>query len=101
MLDALEGDILIMSRSCKKHPYCGDQSNKKFGKKCANRRVRYYKGDLANGKSYIKLFEQWDICDFGWILTWEQFRNNWLSCYYNDMTEKELYIYWKTRYKCK
>lgn len=90
-----------MSRSYKKHPYCGDKTNKKFGKKYANRKVRRYKGDIANGKAYIKLYEQWNICDYGWVQSWEEFRYRWLSSFFETMTEEELYKYWVTHYKCK
>lgn len=52
-----------MSRSYKKTPITKDGHSGKFGKKVANRKVRQYKGDLADGKSYRKIYESWDIHD--------------------------------------
>ena len=54
-----------MSRSYKKHPYCGD---KKQNKEIANRRVRRklnsnYDLNFSN-KSYKKVFDSYDICDW-------------------------------------
>lgn len=53
-----------MSRSYKKTPVCKDGRSGKFGKKVANRKVRYYKGDIADGKSYRKIYESWEIHDY-------------------------------------
>jgi hypothetical protein len=53
-----------MARSFKKNPGVKDGDNGKFGKKCANRRVRHYKLWLPNGSTFKRLFEQWDIHDY-------------------------------------
>lgn len=53
-----------MSRSYKKTPIVKDGHSGKFGKKVANRKVRHYKGTIASGKSYRKIYESWDIHDF-------------------------------------
>jgi hypothetical protein len=52
-----------MSRSYKKTPIVKDGHSGKFGKKVANRKVRHFKGDIANGKAYRKIYESWDIHD--------------------------------------
>lgn len=51
-----------MSRSYKKHPYCGDC--KTVGKWFANRRVRRYKGMIHKGKAYRKVYDTWSVCDY-------------------------------------
>lgn len=51
-----------MSRSYKKHPWYKDRSP--YMKNQANRKVRRYKGENLNHKSYRKLFQSWDICDY-------------------------------------
>lgn len=56
-----------MSRSYKKHPWATDNSDKKIHKKIANRRVRRFNRDIANGKAYRKLYESWEICDWKWL----------------------------------
>jgi hypothetical protein len=50
-----------MSRSFKKTPMI-KLDNSSFGKKQANKRVRKF--DIANGSSYKKLYESYDICDY-------------------------------------
>lgn len=59
-----------MSRSYKHTPVCKEGKSKKYGKRCANRKIR--RGakrkpyDSAAGKSnlYRKKYESWDICDY-------------------------------------
>ena len=57
-----------MSRSYKKHPYCGDKD--KSAKNYANRKVRREE-DIFNNSSYKKLFPTWDICDYHSTFTFE------------------------------
>ncbi len=53
-----------MSRSFKKTPIAKCAGYGAYGKKLANRKVRHTKEDLpANGKSYKKMYETWDIND--------------------------------------
>jgi len=54
-----------MSRSFKKTPGWCDRSP--FAKRQANKRVRKYKGDVSNGRSYKKLYCSWNICDFRFL----------------------------------
>lgn len=75
-----------MSRSYKKTPWCGDNKGKKK-KRIANHAVRQWlkrnmSQDLAPG-GYKKLYETWDICDYGWTCTWEQYwESEWNSYYW-------------------
>ena len=104
-----------MSRSYKKTPFCGDGPH---CKKEANRRVRRYLnngGDLANGSSYKKLFCQWEIRDYYFICTFQDYKNYYvwdketgLYCdlagtgrVYATYTEKELYKEWSKYYRRK
>jgi len=54
-----------MSRSYKKHSYCG--SNTKSYKRLANKAVRRRK-DVSDGKFFRKIWCSYDICDYGHIL---------------------------------
>jgi hypothetical protein len=60
-----------MSRSRKKNPICKDTSGsnyRKFIKNYSNRKVRRTL-EVANGKSYRKIFETWNINDY--VLRWD------------------------------
>lgn len=103
-----------MSRSYKKHSWCGD--HKGTGKKrTAWKTVRQWQKDhpdiLLQGGAYKKIYETWEICDYGWTMTWEQY---WASCIkwhehdmnrgwgaYKELNEKEEYRYWYKHYKAK
>ena len=52
-----------MSRSRKKVPIAKYAPEGKIGQIFANRRVRRYKGDISDGNSYRKLYNQYDIHD--------------------------------------
>lgn len=59
-----------MSRSYKKNPIYTDRPHgAKYWKRQANRRVRHYRGTLAN-KKYRRLYCSWDIHD--WISRWDK-----------------------------
>ena len=92
-----------MSRSYKKRPWCCDNSNRKEMRVVANRIVRSkLKHDPncipSRGKSYRKLFESWDICDYKWTSTWEQYWKRELYYYYiwggRKPDKKEAYRDW-------
>ena len=99
-----------MSRSYKRTPYCGDNKNKKQ-KRFANKRVRNFLKNFENELSYSnykKVYESWDICDFGWIISWQEHWNNQLKFYQNhpEWFEKfpdkqEEYCKWYKWYKMK
>lgn len=59
-----------MSRSYKKNPIIKDRN--KGMKQIANKKVRNYKGYLANGKAYKKVFESYDISDYAFRTTYNQ-----------------------------
>ena len=86
-----------MSRSYKKTPWSGDKKGKEK-KRIANHKVRQ---KLKNKK----LYETWDICDYGWIITFEEFMESewknyrWLKINFPDRVieepdEKQSYRIW-------
>ena len=104
-----------MSRSYKKTPWCGDTKGK-LKKRIAWKTVRQWlkeHPDVAlTGGQYKKLYETWDICDYGWVTTWEEYwesclrwhrealARGWGRCLEEPDIEKE-YRYWYTHYKGK
>lgn len=99
-----------MSRSYKKVPYVGDSKGKKK-KRCANSKVRMFLKNLNNkipNSSYKKVFCSYDICDYYYIESWQEY---WETClrYYNEYPErykhppnkKEEYRQWYKWYKMK
>lgn len=65
-----------MSRSYKKVPYCGDKKGKDK-KRIANHHIRrLLKRDpelKINHGSFKKHYEQYEICDYYWFCTWEEY----------------------------
>ena len=105
-----------MSRSYKKFPLAKQGKSNKVGKKFANRRVRRQikRGiDIPSGRSYKKVYESWDICDYRWtkskadtIQDWEEDQkqiangvNTWKANY--PQTKEEAIIEWYKFYKRK
>jgi hypothetical protein len=105
-----------MSHSYKKVPYCGDHKGK-AKKRIANKAVRMWLKEnpnvaLRNGQ-YKKLYEKWDICDYYWITTWEEYwKSEWKTYYLFKMlfpnsttnrkpNKKECYRKWYKYYKRK
>lgn len=96
-----------MSRSFKKVPLCKD--NSRGMKKIANRTVRR-QGFLGKGSYYKKVFESWNIHDYKFTSTFEEFVNN-TRQYNHEMslrgysckeeTTEELYKVWYKMYKMK
>lgn len=69
-----------MSRSYKRYPVTGDTVNKKERKRLANQAVRAKlrnANELPQRNSYRKLYDSWDICDFLFTETWEEYRDFW------------------------
>ena len=99
-----------MSRSYKKTPWSGDQKSK-FAKRKANARVRKFLKNINNElqyNSYKKIYESWDICDYGCIISWEQYWKRCLELYeiYPDIYKhppiyKEEYRKWYKWHKMK
>lgn len=99
-----------MSRSYKKTPYYGDKKNKET-KRIANKTVRNYLKDpkhMLPKRSFKKVFESWDICDYGWVVSWEEYLGGCLN-HYNQHpkwykkppNKKEEYRNWYKKYKMK
>lgn len=61
-----------MSRSYKKTPWCGD-SKGTAKKRQAWKKVRQWQKEhpdvLLQDRDYKKIYETYDICDYGWITT--------------------------------
>ena len=99
-----------MSRSYKKNPWSGDTKGK-WKKRQANSKVRMYLKNQENEVSnneYKKISDSWDICDYGWIQTWEQYWNYCLKSYERHPeyyktppNKKEEYRKWYKWYKMK
>ena len=94
-----------MSRSFKKHPYCTDgRAGRKPWKRRANKIVRNYKNNLADGKNYKKLYNSWNIHDYISRWSWPEVKKEWENGLRNTYlrehypTLKELYKFWKKYY---
>lgn len=76
-----------MSRSYKKHAYCGDKKGKEL-KRMANHRVRQYlkrNPEVTLKPSQFKrLFESWEICDYGWLCDWKEYWQRQYDQFYCD-----------------
>jgi hypothetical protein len=55
---------MSMSHSYKKTPYCSCKKNK-FAKNQANRKIRRNKDELYQNREFRKVYDSWDICDYG------------------------------------
>ena len=99
-----------MSRSYKKASYYGDKKGKDI-KRIANHIVRNYLKDINKilpRSSFKKVFCSYDICDYGWLQSWEEY---WEDClrsykehpewYKKPLNKKEEYRSWYKRYKMK
>lgn len=98
-----------MSRSYKRVPCVRDNERSRVphrykGKTIANRAVRRNE-DISNHGGYRRVYDSWDICDYKFFVTEEQFLDDWKNgivvkrlrkCNY-----KEAKRYWHTRYKSK
>ena len=99
-----------MSRSYKKTAWCGD-SGKKDMRRIANSVVRSkLKQDPdcipRRGKAYRKLFDSYEICDYGWLCTWEQYWARELEyqkegCSFAHESKEEAFRYWIKWYRNK
>ena len=66
-----------MSRSYKKYPCVKDRNP--GSKREANKRIRRLKGDIPDGKWYRKIYNPWDICDWSFSKTWQEYWKDELS----------------------
>ena len=65
-----------MSRSYKKTPYTGDtkgKDKKHLANSKVRARLRDHDYELADGGAFKKIYEQYEICDYGWIMTWPEY----------------------------
>ena len=107
--------MIIISRSYKRTPWCGDHKGKQK-KRIANQTVRAWLKQhpeaILKGGDYKKLYETWDICDYGSVWTWEQELAWEWERYYEwkaqysrrsieEPNEKELYRKWYKYHKAK
>lgn len=99
-----------MSRSYKKTAWCGD-SGKKCMRKVANNVVRSklkkYPDCISNhGNAYRRLFPSWEICDYGWLCTWEKYWTMELEyqargCRFAHKSKEEAFRSWIKYYRNK
>lgn len=104
-----------MSKSYKKFPRVKYEKNCKTGKRFANKKVRTYLKmgkDISNGRSYKKIFNSAEICDYSFIEFKEWAIQNWYKDQYDilngirekrdcDGTLEEALLDWKKFYKRK
>ena len=84
-----------MSRSYKKTPIQKDNvGGRKHAKRTANKKVRQYKGEIADGKAYRKLYCSWDIYDWISYSSYEDYREQ-----YEDEQWREMRN-WKSEKDC-
>lgn len=90
-----------MSRSYKKTPMVKDKN--KGAKKLANKKVRRYKGAIKNGGFYRKIFCSYDICDYMFSRTLEEYieRESSFLSPDEELDIKEVSRKWYTTYKMK
>ncbi|MBD2865932.1 hypothetical protein [Paenibacillus oceani] len=71
-----------MSRSFKNSPVMTDHvtPGTRWAKRQAAKAVRRYAGCLTNGKSYRKVFNPWNICDYRFYQTKRQAVEKWERC---------------------
>ena len=99
-----------MSRSYKKTPWAGDTKGKDK-KRIANSKVRMFLKNLEHkvqNNAYKKIYETWDICDYGWMQNWDDY---WKFClkryiehpewYKKPPNKNEEYRRWYKTYKMK
>lgn len=88
-----------MSRSYKKVPIVKDnRRGRKFAKRKANKKVKNHlkNNDLANGSSYRKVYNPWDIYDWVDYCSYSDY-----LWYNDDLSYSECYKNWYTSYKMK
>ena len=94
-----------MSRSYKKVPIHKER-NSKFCKSQANRRVRRT-SDIADGRSFRKVYDTWSICDWRVLGSEEDFMRDWerdLHGYYRRkriLSRKQAHRRWLKLYRMK
>lgn len=80
-----------MSRSYKKTPILKDRT--RGMKNCANRKVRKSALDLPDGRAYRKVFPSYDICDWSFRRTKEEYRDEVVEAFLRSKHESGKYYY--------
>lgn len=99
-----------MSRSYKKTPYAGDtrgKRNKRFANHKVRQWLRMHPEESVQHSGFRKVYESYDICDYGWTLSWHEFWRNEVNSWkhwgykYRDFPSKshsrEQYMRWYVR----
>lgn len=93
-----------MSRSYKKHNWvkcAGDTKMKKVFNRRIRRNIDEKYQDIPDGNAYRKLNCSWDIADYRFYCSWENFKEwGWVKKKYAN-NEEEAKAYWKRRYGSK
>ena len=101
-----------MSRSYKKTPWAGDHkgtAKKRVAWKTVRAWLKAHPEEIPQGGDYKKLYETWDICDYGGTCTWEEYWD-WEVKAWQQYEEpygkpfpdkKEAYRKWRKSYKNK
>ena len=99
-----------MSRSYKRTPWAGDTKGKDK-KRQANSKVRMFLKNLdqiIQNSDYKKVYESWNICDYGWKYDWKEYWEKILLFYKehpeyfkNPPNKEEEYRKWYKTYKMK
>ena len=79
-----------MSRSYKKTPWAGDKKGtekKRIAWKAVRQYLKEHPDEVLIGNNYKKLYPSYDICDYGWMRTWEEY---WSRCqqFYEERVSK-------------
>jgi len=98
-----------MSRSYKRYTVVKDDERSRVPRRykqktIANRTVRRTRGKL-NGAKYKRVFNSWNICDWGYSMTERQLKKEWADGdeWLHGMfdTYKQAYRWWYTSFKGK
>ena len=96
-----------MSRSYKKHTYCGenDSSQKQIASSFIRSKLKNCDFEIQDGNAYKKLYHSWMIKEYSWYSTWNQYWNDCLSHYKRfggkEPNKKEEYRNWIKFYRNK
>ena len=86
-----------MSRSYKKNYIVKDKN--RGSKRFASKAIRRFRGDVPKGKAYRKVFESYDISDYAFRYTWEEYKKK--RGAFSGNRGKSLYRKWYSIYKGK
>lgn len=95
-----------MSRSYRKHTYVTDKQRNKCphrlkSKTIANRMIRRT-DDIVNNAAYRRIYDSWDICDWKFTLSENEFKHKWKNGHYSEFKSyRQAYRWWYTSFKRK